>query len=89
LLDEARPRPHGVYADLITFVKDRPGHDRRYAVDAGKITRELNWGPQESFESGLRKTVQWYFDNADWVRDVTSGAYRMWMEKNYTARGAA
>jgi dTDP-glucose 4,6-dehydratase len=89
LLDEARPRPHGGYADLITFVKDRPGHDRRYAVDAGKIRAELHWRPEESFESGLRKTVQWYLDHADWVLDVTSGAYRTWLEKNYMARGTA
>jgi dTDP-glucose 4,6-dehydratase len=89
LLDHARPRPDGVYADLITFVKDRPGHDRRYAIDARKIRDELHWRPRETFESGLKKTVRWYLDNPDWVRSVTSGAYRTWLEKNYTATGTA
>jgi dTDP-glucose 4,6-dehydratase len=88
LLDEARPNraPH---ASLISFVKDRPGHDRRYAIDATKISRHLGWRPSESFESGLRKTVAWYLDNPDWVAHVTSGAYRNWIEKNYSDRGAA
>jgi dTDP-glucose 4,6-dehydratase len=70
---------------LITFVKDRPGHDRRYAMDAGKIERELGWRPRETFESGIRKTVQWYLDNEDWVRDVTSGSYRQWIETHYSS----
>ena len=89
LLDEARPRAAGTYAELITFVEDRPGHDRRYALDATKIARELNWRPQQSFEAGLKRTVKWYLENETWVRDVTSGAYRSWVEKNYTRRGAA
>jgi dTDP-glucose 4,6-dehydratase len=86
LLDEARPRPSPGHAGLITFVKDRPGHDRRYAIDASKIARELGWRPRESFGSGLKKTVQWYLDNEAWVRGVTSGAYRIWVDKNYSAR---
>jgi dTDP-glucose 4,6-dehydratase len=88
LLDEARPNrsPH---ASLISYVKDRPGHDRRYAIDARKLTSELGWKPSESFESGLRKTVAWYLDNPDWVAHVTSGAYRGWVEKNYVNRGSA
>ena len=73
-LDEARPRNSGRYEGLITYVKDRPGHDRRYAMDASKILRELGWRPKESFESGLRKTVRWYLDNAAWVEQATSGA---------------
>ncbi|WP_445621071.1 dTDP-glucose 4,6-dehydratase [Kushneria sp. Sum13] len=86
LLEELAPEhPAGVarYSDLITYVKDRPGHDRRYAIDAGKIARELDWRPQESFESGLRKTVAWYLDNPDWVKGVTSGAYREWTAHQY------
>lgn len=84
LLDESRPEgaPH---ARLITFVADRPGHDRRYAVDAGKIRRELGWRPRESFASGLAKTVQWYLAHMDWVEDVASGEYRRWLEKHYGA----
>jgi dTDP-glucose 4,6-dehydratase len=70
---------------LITFVKDRPGHDRRYAMDATKIERELGWRPMETFESGIRKTVRWYLENAEWVRDVTSGGYREWIETHYSA----
>jgi dTDP-glucose 4,6-dehydratase len=88
LLDEARPSK-GPHASLISHVKDRPGHDRRYAMNPAKISRELGWKPAESFESGLRKTVAWYLDNPDWVAHVTSGAYRNWIEKNYAARGAA
>nr|MBP8795366.1 GDP-mannose 4,6-dehydratase [Brachymonas sp.] len=71
------------YASLITFVKDRPGHDRRYAVDATKIARELGWRPTETFESGIRKTVQWYLDNPGWVEQVTSGAYKHWVGHQY------
>jgi dTDP-glucose 4,6-dehydratase len=70
---------------LITFVKDRPGHDRRYAIDASKIERELGWRPRETFESGIRKTVGWYLENDKWVRDVTSGSYRQWIETHYSA----
>lgn len=85
LLDELSPRSDGkAYKDQITFVTDRPGHDRRYAIDATKIHRELGWKPQESFETGIRKTIQWYLDNQDWVRNVTSGDYKNWIEKNYS-----
>ncbi|HMH18371.1 MAG TPA: dTDP-glucose 4,6-dehydratase [Burkholderiales bacterium] len=89
LLDEAQPHRKTPHAELITFVKDRPGHDQRYAMDAGKMSRELGWKPAESFESGLRKTVAWFLDSPDWVAHVTSGAYRNWIEKNYAKRGAA
>ncbi|MBL8352199.1 MAG: dTDP-glucose 4,6-dehydratase [Burkholderiaceae bacterium] len=83
LLDELKPDPAGPYARLITYVADRPGHDRRYAIDARKIERELGWRPAETFESGIRKTVQWYLANADWVASVQSGAYREWVSKQY------
>ena len=84
VLDELRPRHDGKsYAEQIAYVKDRPGHDRRYAIDATKIERELGWKPAETFETGIRKTVQWYLDNAEWVSDVQSGAYREWISKNY------
>jgi dTDP-glucose 4,6-dehydratase len=87
LLDELVPNsPHKPHSQLITYVKDRPGHDRRYAIDAGKIQRELNWFPQESFETGLRKTVEWYLANASWVQDITSGAYQHWVTQNYATR---
>ena len=79
--DDARPR-----SDLITFVKDRPGHDFRYAIDCSKLKTELNWQPQESFDSGIRLTIQWYLDNATWVERVQSGAYREWMDENYANR---
>ena len=85
LLDELRPSSQGPYTRLITHVTDRPGHDRRYAIDARKIERELGWRPTETFESGIRKTVQWYLDHADWVADVQSGGYRDWVEKQYGA----
>jgi dTDP-glucose 4,6-dehydratase len=85
-LDRLRPRSDGQsYRSQITFVKDRPGHDRRYAIDARKIERELGWRPQETFESGIRKTVEWYLAHADWVADVTSGAYRQWVDTHYGA----
>ena len=87
LLDELKPRQGGQrYADLKAFVADRPGHDRRYAIDAGRIRRELGWTPRESFESGMRKTVRWYLDNAHWVAHVVSGEYRQWMDRNYGDR---
>lgn len=85
LLDELCPKSNGSYRDQITFVKDRPGHDRRYAIDARKLERELGWKPAETFETGLRKTVQWYLDNQAWVQDVMSGDYRNWMAKQYAA----
>jgi dTDP-glucose 4,6-dehydratase len=85
ILDELRPRdpvvPHG---KLITFVTDRPGHDRRYAIDARKIERDLGWSPRETFESGIRKTVEWYLANGAWIQEVTSGAYRQWMATQYS-----
>jgi len=84
LLDELRPKAGGSYQDQITFVKDRPGHDRRYAIDARKIERELGWKPAETFETGIRKTVQWYLAHGDWVQRVQSGAYRDWMSRHYT-----
>ncbi|MCA7085505.1 dTDP-glucose 4,6-dehydratase [Cupriavidus sp. DB3] len=85
LLDELKPKASGSYRDQITFVKDRPGHDRRYAIDARKLERELGWTPAETFETGLRKTVQWYLDNQAWVQDVMSGEYRNWVAKQYAA----
>jgi dTDP-glucose 4,6-dehydratase len=89
LLDELRPAATGrSYRELITYVKDRPGHDRRYAIDARKIERELGWKPAETFESGIRKTILWYLDNAIWVARVQDGSYREWMATNYTARAA-
>jgi dTDP-glucose 4,6-dehydratase len=83
LLDELRPDPAGPYARLITRVTDRPGHDRRYAIDARKIERELGWRPAETFESGIRKTVRWYLDHAEWVAEVQDGSYREWVERQY------
>jgi dTDP-glucose 4,6-dehydratase len=84
-LDNLRPRADGrPYADQISFVTDRPGHDRRYAIDAGKIKRELGWTPAETFATGLQKTVAWYLSHADWVEDVTSGAYRQWLARQYS-----
>jgi dTDP-glucose 4,6-dehydratase len=83
ILDELRPRENGSYRDLITFVKDRPGHDRRYAIDASKIMSELRWRPEESFETGIRKTVEWYLDNQEWVRRVKSGEYLSWIKEHY------
>jgi len=83
ILDEIRPRERGSYRELITFVKDRPGHDRRYAIDASKLMRELNWRPEESFETGLEKTVKWYLHNQEWVRRVKSGEYLAWIKEHY------
>ncbi len=86
LLDAQRPRADGKsYAEQITYVTDRPGHDRRYAIDARKIERELGWKPAETFETGIAKTVAWYLDNAEWVQNVQSGAYREWVSKQYQA----
>ncbi len=86
LLDELRPDPAGRYARLITHVTDRPGHDRRYAIDARKIERELGWRPAETFATGIRKTVQWYLAHGDWVQEVQSGTYRDWVAANYAQR---
>lgn len=87
LLDELRPRADGKsYAEQICYVTDRPGHDRRYAIDACKLERELGWKPAETFETGISKTVAWYLDNQEWVRNVQSGSYRDWVEKNYEGR---
>ncbi len=84
ILDEQRPRADGTsYADQIVFVKDRPGHDRRYAIDASKIRRDLGWTPAETFETGIAKTIRWYLDHPDWVASVTSGAYRDWVSRQY------
>jgi dTDP-glucose 4,6-dehydratase len=84
LLDELKPDPAGPYARLISYVTDRPGHDRRYAIDARKIEAELGWRPAETFESGIRKTVLWYLANSDWVASVQSGAYRDWVDQQYS-----
>ena len=89
VLDELAPNEQGPYARLIEFVTDRPGHDRRYAIDDTRIANELGWQPTESFETGLRKTVQWYLDNPEWVERVRSGAYRQWIDANYANRGRA
>ncbi|MDP3875819.1 MAG: dTDP-glucose 4,6-dehydratase [Methylobacter sp.] len=89
LLDELSARPDGrSYREQITYVTDRPGHDRRYAIDASKLERELGWKPAETFDTGIRKTVQWYLQNQSWVANVQSGAYRAWVEKNYSGRSA-
>jgi dTDP-glucose 4,6-dehydratase len=85
MLDVAAPK-EGSYRAQIAYVADRPGHDRRYAIDAGKLERELGWTPAETFETGIRKTVQWYLDNQAWVADVQSGAYLTWVEQNYAQR---
>lgn len=87
LLDELQPRADGkAYAEQITYVTDRPGHDRRYAIDASKIERELGWKPAETFETGIRKTVAWYLTNPEWVKNVQSGSYRDWLDTNYGNR---
>jgi dTDP-glucose 4,6-dehydratase len=86
-LDQLRPLSNGKsYRDQITFVKDRPGHDRRYAIDARKIKSDLGWVPQESFESGILKTITWYLDHPEWVASITSGAYRDWVQQQYSAK---
>lgn len=90
LLDELRPRADGkAYTEQITYVTDRPGHDRRYAIDARKLERELGWKPAETFETGIRKTVQWYLANPEWVAHVQSGAYRDWVQKQYAGEASA
>jgi dTDP-glucose 4,6-dehydratase len=86
MLDELRPKPKGSYAEQITFVRDRPGHDRRYAIDPRKIERELGWRPAETFETGLRKTVRWYLDNPQWSQRVRDGRYRDWVTRHYGPR---
>jgi dTDP-glucose 4,6-dehydratase len=86
LLDEMRPDPAGPRERLITFVKDRPGHDRRYAIDARKVADELGWRPAETFETGIRRTVRWYLDHSAWVEGVTSGRYQDWVRNNYADR---
>ncbi|CAM3655609.1 dTDP-glucose 4,6-dehydratase [Polynucleobacter brandtiae] len=84
ILDELKPRVDGrSYAEQITYVTDRPGHDRRYAIDAGKIERELGWRPAETFDSGIKKTIEWYLDNPAWIDGVVSGSYRDWLKKQY------
>ncbi len=89
LLDEFRPRADGQrYSEQITYVTDRPGHDRRYAIDASKIAAELGWKPAETFDTGIRKTLEWYLENQEWVAHVQSGSYREWVEKNYAGRAA-
>jgi len=90
ILDELQTNPDiGHYASLITFIGDRPGHDRRYAIDADKVERELGWRPAETFETGIRKTVQWYLDNMEWVENVASGEYQKWLATNYVNRGCS
>ena len=84
IVDEISNRGAGTTRKLITFVKDRPGHDRRYAMDASKIERELGWRPKETFETGIRKTIRWYLDNQAWVQEVTTGAYRQWIATHYS-----
>lgn len=86
ILDELAPKPDFRHSSLITFVKDRPGHDRRYAIDCNKISRDLGWQPQENFDSGLLKTIQWYLNNSAWVESVRSGAYQNWLKENYENR---
>jgi dTDP-glucose 4,6-dehydratase len=86
LLDEMRPDPAGPHRRLITYVTDRPGHDRRYAIDARRIAAELGWTPAQTFETGIRETVRWYLDHPQWVADIVSGDYRSWVSRNYAAR---
>jgi dTDP-glucose 4,6-dehydratase len=89
LLDELIPSQQGPYSSLITFVKDRPGHDRRYGIDATKISKDLGSRPKETFQSGLRKTVNWYLESREWVETIRSGSYREWIDRNYTGRAFA
>jgi dTDP-glucose 4,6-dehydratase len=85
VLDELRPNdPVVPHNGLITFVTDRPGHDRRYAMNTSKIESELGWGPRETFDSGIRKTVQWYLDHQSWIENVTTGRYREWIATQYS-----
>ena len=90
ILDSVKPRAGGgSYWEQVQFVKDRPGHDRRYVIDARKLERELGWKPAETFETGIRQTVRWYLENADWVARVQSGAYRDWVDANYSERAVS
>ena len=86
LLQELRPTHNDSYQSLLTFVEDRPGHDFRYAIDASKIHRELGRAPQGTFASGIRKTIQWYLDNPEWLDHIRSGAYQQWLDMNYGSR---
>lgn len=86
ILDAIRPKSNGSYANQITYVKDRPGHDRRYAIDASKIERELGWKPQETFDTGIRKTVEWYLSNTEWTQSVLSGSYQHWIDQQYSQK---
>ena len=87
ILDEVAPRAEGNYRDLIKFVADRPGHDRRYAIDASRVKNELGWSPKESFETGIQKTVNWYLDNMQWIEAITKTEYKSWIKENYMKRG--
>jgi dTDP-glucose 4,6-dehydratase len=89
ILDDLAPKSQFNYSSLITYIQDRPGHDRRYAVDCSKIRRELGWQPQENFTSGLTKTIQWYLDNTTWIEQIQSGGYQNWIEQNYQDRTAS
>ncbi|MFP6819046.1 GDP-mannose 4,6-dehydratase, partial [Acinetobacter sp.] len=89
ILDELKPQLNGQsYETLITFVKDRPGHDLRYAIDASKIKKDLGWVPEETFDTGIRKTVEWYLANQEWVENVQSGEYKNWVQQQYQAEKA-
>jgi dTDP-glucose 4,6-dehydratase len=86
-LDRVCPNsPFTPHSSLITYVKDRPGHDRRYAIDSSKIKRELGWQPKETFDTGLEKTIRWYLENPKWVESVQTGAYREWIQKHYETK---
>ena len=85
LLDDLKPRPDNIsYSKQITFIKDRQGHDRRYAIDASKIHKELGWKPNETFESGIEKTINWYLENEEWVKNVVRGDYKKWIDNHYS-----